>query len=307
VDLQVHFLIATIGGMRLGEFGIWQPSAFTTEDMARDIEAMGYSALWLGGERPDLAHAEDILAATQNIVVGTSILSIWSGGAAVAAQSYLRLAARFQDRFLLGIGVGHPEQFQSYTKPMESLNQYLDVLDQQGVPKHCRALASLGPTSLTTARERSGGVVPYLVTPEHTRRARGVLGAGPLLAPEQKVVLGTDARQSRALARPRIKHPYLGLVNYTNNLRRLGFTEEDLAGDGSDRLIDELVVHGDAPAVAKGLRRHLDAGADHVQIQVIGTNTMRHPQVQDVILQVYDQEVFDTYRTLATALNLTPA
>jgi probable F420-dependent oxidoreductase len=148
MDLWVHLLIGTIGGMRLGEFGIWQPSAFTTEDMARDIEAMGYTALWLGGERPDLAHAEDILAATQNIVIGTSILSIWQGEAAVAAESYLRVAARFEDRFLLGIGVGHPEQFQSYTTPMESLNQYLDVLDQRGVPKHGRALASLGPKVL---------------------------------------------------------------------------------------------------------------------------------------------------------------
>jgi probable F420-dependent oxidoreductase len=145
------------------------------------------------------------------------------------------------------------------------------------------------------------------VTPEHTRQARRILGQGLLVAPEQKVVVDSQDDRARALARPRIKHPYLGLVNYTNNLRRLGFADDDLAGDGSDQLIDQLAIHGDADTVVHGLRKHLDAGADHVQIQVIGSHHMPHPRVRDVYMQVYNQDIVDTYRTLAAALDLTPA
>jgi probable F420-dependent oxidoreductase len=275
--------------------------------MAREIEEMGYPALWISGESPDLARAGELLAATDNLVVGTSIVNIWQGDPATTAKAYLHIAETFPDRFLLGLGVGHREQTRRYAKPLAALNRYLDVLDEYGVPVQGRALAALGPRTLELARQRAGGVVPYLVTPEHTRRARRALGQSLLVAPEQKVVLEGHAARARALARPRIKHPYLGLVNYRNNLRRLGFTDEDLAGDGSDELIDQLAVHGDAETVAYGLNKHLDAGADHVQIQVIGSRHVPHPQVSDVYIQVYDEEVFATYRKLAAALHLAPA
>ncbi len=293
--------------MHLGSFGVWQPSHLTTDAMAREIEGIGFPTLWISGEPHDLAHAGELLAATDNLVIGTSIVNIWHGEPTTTAEAYLRIAERFPGRFLLGLGVGHREQNATYGKPMAVLNRYLDVLDQYGVPVEGRALAALGPKTLELARQRAGGVVPYLVTPEHTRRARDILGPDLLVAPEQKVIVDGDTDGARALARPRIKHPYLGLVNYRNNLRRLGFTDSDLAGDGSDDLIDELVVHGDAETVVRGLRKHLEAGADHVQIQVIGSHHAPHPQIPDVYTQVYDQEVFDTYRLLAAALNQTPA
>lgn len=293
--------------MQLGAFGIWQPSDLTTAAMAREIEEMGYPALWISGESPDLTRSGELLAATDNLVVGTSIVNIWQGDPATTAKAYLQIAERFPDRFLLGLGVGHREQTGNYAKPLAALNQYLDVLDQHGVPVLGRALAALGPRALELARQRAGGVVPYLVTPEHARRARRVLGEGLLVAPEQKVVVDGHAERARAQARPRIKHPYLGLVNYTNNLRRLGFADEDLAGEGSDELIDQLVIHGDAATVARGLDKHLDAGADHVQIQVIGARHVPHPRISDVYIQVYDEEVFAAYRKLAAALNLAPA
>ena len=293
--------------MQVGNFGLWQPSHLTTMAMAREIEEIGFPTLWIGGELPDLEHASELLAGTDKLIIGTSIVNIWQGDPTTAAEAYLRIAERFPGRFLLGLGVGHREQNGAYTNPMAALNRYLDVLDLHGVPVAARVLAALGPKTLKLAHQRAGGVVPYLVTPEHTRRARGVLGPGLLVAPEQKVVVDSQADRARAFARPRITHPYLGLVNYTNNLRRLGFTDDDLAGDGSDRLIDQLAVHGDAETVARGLRRHLDAGADHVQIQVIGSRHQPHPRVPNVYLQVYDQEVFDAYRKLAAALSLTPA
>jgi probable F420-dependent oxidoreductase len=142
-------------------------------------------------------------------------------------------------------------------------------LDAAGVPVEGRALAALGPKVLRLSGERTAGAHPYLTTPEHTRQAREILGAGPLLAPEQKVVLDTDPERARATGRPAVRYPYLSLVNYLNNLRRLGWSEDDLADGGSDRLIDELAVHGDAETVAAGVRAHLVAGADHVNIQVL--------------------------------------
>lgn len=293
--------------MELGAFGVWQPSFLTTVAMAREIEEIGFPTLWIGGEPPDLSHAGELLAATNDLIIGTSILNVWHGEPTTAAKAYLRLAERFPDRLLLGLGVGHSEQNQRFAKPMTALNRYLDVLDLCGVPVGGRALAALGPRMLELARQRAAGVVPYLVTPEHTRRARRILGQDLLVAPEQKVVVDGQEDRARALARPRIKHPYLGLVNYTNNLRRLGFADDDLAGDGSDQLIDQLAIHGDAETVVRGLRKHIDAGADHVQIQVIGSRHLPHPRVRDVYTQVYDREMVDTYRTLAAALNLTPA
>jgi probable F420-dependent oxidoreductase len=142
------------------------------------------------------------------------------------------------------------------------------VLQAGGVPRDSLVLAALGPKVLGLARDRAVGAIPYLVPPEHTRQARAVLGPGPLLAPEHKVVLGTDPDQARALGRTRV-HSHLGMVNYTSNLRRLGWTDDDLSGSGSDALIDALVAHGSPAEVAAQLTRHLDAGADHVCLHLI--------------------------------------
>lgn len=160
---------------------------------------------------------------------------------------------------------------------------------------------------LEVSRDRAGGSVPYLVTVEHSRRARRALGPAKLLIPEQKVVLEPNPARARALARPRIKHPYLGLVNYRNNLRRRGFTDDDLARDGSDRLIDALAVHGEPDEVAGGLQAHLEAGADHVQIHLVGEHSAPHPSMPEVLLQVYDDIAFRMYEILADALGTSPS
>lgn len=292
--------------MNLGEFGVWQPAYATTPEMAKRIEGLGYTTLWLGGPEPDLSGIDELLGATDHLVVASSIYNIYRGDAAMLAAAYHRIQRSYPDRLLLGLGVGHPEQVGNYRTPMAALNGYLDALDEHGIPREKRLLAALGPKMLALATERTAGSVPYLVTPEHSRRARAALGSQRLLAPEQKVVLASDPEHARALARPRIKHPYLGLVNYTNNLRRLGFTDEDLDGDGSDRLIDQLAVHGDSGTVAHGLRAHLAAGANHVQIQVVGENSAPHPQMPEVLLQVYDEDTFRIYESLAGALGIAP-
>lgn len=290
--------------MELGTYGIWQPAYATTPEMAATIEGLGYSALWLGGPAADLHGIDDLLAATEHLVIGTSIYNVYNGDAAILAEAFRRIERSFPERLLVGVGVGHPEQTAGYGAPMAALGEFLDELDAHGLPESRRAL---GPKMLETARDRTGGAVPYLVTAEHTRRARAVLGPHKILAPEQKVVLEVDPRRVRALARPRIRHPYLGLVNYRNNLRRLGFTDDDLADDGSDRLIDALAVHGTPADIARGLHAHLEAGADHVQIQLIGDRSAPHPAMPEVLLQVYDDAALRAYEVLAQELGITPS
>lgn len=256
--------------VELGRIGIWSRSDQLTPRLARDIEALGYGAIWIGASPPgDLFLAQELLDATSRLAVATGIVNIWATPATEAAASYHRVAAAHPGRFLLGVGIGHPEATQEYRSPFDTIVDYLDVLDAEGVPVEDRALAALGPKVLALAAERSAGAHPYLTTPEHTRLAREILGAGPLLAPEQKVVVGTDPVAARALGRPVVDNPYLHLRNYTTNLKRLGWTDADIADGGSDALIDALVVHGDAATVAAGLTAHLDAGADHVCLQLL--------------------------------------
>jgi probable F420-dependent oxidoreductase len=253
----------------LGPFGLWSQSAWWTEgqEAAAELEELGYSALWLGGSpRGDLLIPESVLDATKNLVVGTSIVNVWSEPADVVSASYQRIAAKHPDRFLLGIGAGHRELVgEAYQRPYEKLVEYLDELD---VPADRTVLAALGPRVLRLAAERTAGAIPYLVTPEHTARAREILGPDRLLAPEQKVVLETDPDAARTLGR-RVLKLYLSLPNYTNNLLRLGFTEEDFAAGGSDRLVDALICWGEPERIAARLREHHTAGADHVAIQVV--------------------------------------
>ncbi len=185
------------------------------------------------------------------------------------AESFARVQRRYPGRFVLGVGAGHREATQQYARPFQTLSGYVDVLRDAGVPRDGLVLAALGPRVLRLARDRTAGAIPYLVPPEHTAQARALLGPGPLLAPEHKVVLDTDPARARALGRARVRTPYLGLVNYTSNLRRLGWAEADLAAGGSDALIDALVAHGGPAEIAAQLTRHLDAGADHVCLQLI--------------------------------------
>ncbi|HEY3609088.1 MAG TPA: LLM class F420-dependent oxidoreductase [Pseudonocardiaceae bacterium] len=259
----------------LGKVGVWRRWSDLTGELAAEIERLGYGAIWLGGS-PDghLKIVDDLLDATDRIVVATGIVNMWKDDADTVAASFHRIDARHPGRFLLGVGIGHPEAVKEYRKPYDTIVDYLDRLAAAGVPKDGIVLAALGPRALRLAAERTAGTHPYLTTPEHTREARALLGAGVLIAPEQKVVLDTDPERARAIARPVVEMPYLNLVNYRNNLLRLGWTEEDLANGGSDRLIDALAVHGDADAVARGVTAHLDAGADHVTVQVLGPDPL---------------------------------
>lgn len=256
--------------VELGRYGIWRPLRNLTPALAAEIEAAGYGAIWIGGSPPaDLRDVEALLAATEHIAVATGIVNMWSSPAAEVAESYHRIAAAYPGRFLLGVGIGHPEATAEYRSPYATIVAYLDELDAQQVPKEGRALAALGPKVLAVAAERTAGAHPYLTTPEHTRAARELVGPGVLLAPEHKVVLDPDPDRARAIGRPAVARPYLRLRNYTSNLRSLGYTDADLADDGSDRLIDALVAHGDPAAVAARLTEHLDAGADHVCAQIL--------------------------------------
>jgi probable F420-dependent oxidoreductase len=258
----------------LGKIGIWRHFAQFDGKFAAEIEGLGYGAAWLGGSPSgDLADAERLLDATTTLVAATGIVNIWKDDAATVAASYERIAAKHPDRFLLGIGIGHPEHTDVYQKPYDKIVEYLGQLDEAGVPREAVVLAALGPKVLKLSGERTGGAHPYLTTPEHTRQAREILGAGPLLAPEQHIVFEADPEKARAVARPQIKM-YLGLSNYTNNWLRLGYTEEDIANGGSDKLVDALVLHGDAATIANGVRAHLEAGADHVNLQVFGDDPL---------------------------------
>ena len=253
----------------LGRFGVWTGGPVTPEQAAQ-IEGLGYGAVWVGGSpAAGLEFAEPILAATERLQLATGIVNIWTAPADEVAASYHRIEKAYPGRFLLGIGVGHPEHTQEYVKPYEALTSYLDALDAASVPTSRRVIAALGPRVLTLARDRSAGAHPYLTTPEHTARARELVGNSVFLAPEHKAVLTRDAAQARDIGRKTVDF-YLDLSNYVNNWRRLGFTAEDVARPGSDTLIDALVAHGTPEMIAARLTEHLDAGADHVAIQVLG-------------------------------------
>lgn len=253
----------------LGKYGVWRFHKGFTPDSAAEIERLGYGTLWLGGSPGnDLESVEPLLEATTTLKVATGIVNIWSTSAAAIAESTHRIDAKYPGRFLLGVGVGHPEATAEYRSPYEALVEYLDELDEHGVPAERRVLAALGPKVLKLSKDRGAGAHPYLTTPEHTRQARELLGAEALLAPEQKVVLDEDVDRARATGRETVEM-YLGLRNYVSNLKRLRYTDDDVAGTGSDRLLDDLAVHGNAAEVAARLKAHVDAGADHVAIQVL--------------------------------------
>jgi probable F420-dependent oxidoreductase len=238
-----------------------------------------------------------LLAATERLVVGTGIASIWSRDAMAMQASHLTLSEAFPDRFVLGMGVSHQPMVDfvkghQYDKPLTKMTSYLDAMDAAiymapRPERTTRVLAALGPKMLALAAEKAQGAHPYFVPVEHTPIARAALGEGPLLCPEQAVVLDTNPESARAAARAHMA-TYLTLPNYTNNLRRLGWGDEDLDGGGSDELVDAIVAWGDEDAIAARVQAHLDGGADHVAVQVLGASMAEVPLPQ--------------WRTLAPAL-----
>ncbi|MEG3629997.1 LLM class F420-dependent oxidoreductase [Streptomyces poriticola] len=262
----------------VGRYGIWSVGlrSADTEDAGRrderaeaaaELEKLGYGALWLGGNT-DATHAAPLVAATSRLVVGTSIQSVWDHEASATAARFAELEVAHPGRFMLGLGVSHGPRVQGYGRPYATMVGYLDELDRAGLPAHRRVLAALGPKMLELSRDRAAGAIPYLVTPEHTAQARERLGDGPLLAPEFKVVLESDPAQARGTARAYLAR-YLELPNYTQNFLRLGFTEEDVAGGGSDRLVDAVFAWGDDDTIRRRIAEFHEAGADHVALQVV--------------------------------------
>jgi probable F420-dependent oxidoreductase len=265
-------------GSRVGRIGAWFHPGYGDEartEFAVEAETLGYPVAWLGfgpTSVSDLAVVEQILRATSTIVVATAIVNMWTNDAEEIAASYRRITSKYGDRVLLGVGIGHPEANSDYRHPYATMVDYLDRLDAAGVPADRRILAALGPRALRLAAGRTLGTHPYLVVPQHTREARRMLGPDVLIAPEQTVVAGTDPDAAREIGRAFVSDPYLKLTNYTNNFRRYGYTDADFERGGSDRLIDALVLHGTTDTVAAGLHSHLEAGADHIGIQVLTAN-----------------------------------
>jgi probable F420-dependent oxidoreductase len=277
---------------QLGNFGVWRGTPQVSPELAAQLEQLGYGTLWLGGSpSADLEIVDQLLAATTTLTVGTSIVNMWQSDPAIVARSYSRIETGFPGRFVLGVGAGHREATPDYASPYDTLAGYVDQLEAARVPLERVVLAALGPRVLKLAADRAGGAIPYLVPPEHTRRAREILGPDKLLAPEHKVVLDPDPLTARELGSRRVRTPYLGLVNYTSNLRRLGYTDADLSGGGSDKLIDAVVAHGTAEQIAARLTAHLEAGADHVCVQLLTRG---------------DTDPVPQYAGLARALGLTP-
>jgi probable F420-dependent oxidoreductase len=267
--------------LRVGRVGIWSSELRMGDqaevaDAVAELDELGYGAIWLPGRSPeDLEErVTGLLEASRAVTVATGIVSIWTHGAAETAALHARVTEAHPGRFLLGIGVSHEPLVartgQTYDKPLSGMQAYLDELDSAGrpVPPSQRILAALAPKMLGLARARSRGSHPYLVTPEHTQYAREILGADALLAPEQMVVLETDPKLARAVARQKLEL-YLGLPNYVANLKRHGFADADVEHGGSDRLVDEIIAWGTRDAIAARVEEHLAAGADHVCIQVL--------------------------------------
>jgi probable F420-dependent oxidoreductase len=273
-------LAAAIGTLGVWDAGLNYAPARQARAAAVELEEAGYGAAWLHeGGRDAFAGAAILLAATERLVVGTSIVSIWRHEPGQMANAARTLGEAFPRRFVLGIGPSHPGarswHGRGYVRPLTDIPEYLDAMDAafwdgpRPDPPVPRVLAALGPKMLDLARRRSRGAIPYLVPVAHTRFARERLGPDPVLAVHQAVVIGEPAKRASELAHEHLAR-YLGAENYRNNFLRFGFTERDVAGDGSERLIDAIIAVGDGDDVAARVREHLDAGADHVCVNPLG-------------------------------------
>lgn len=285
--------------MDLAGVGVWSSQLRYGDqgqaaEAAAELEELGFTALWIpdvGG--PVLDSVEHLLSATKQVVIATGILNLWMHEPADVATRYAALTESHGERFLLGIGVSHAPLIDSkepglYRKPLAATRRYLDAIDAtpQPVPVANRVLAALGPKMLELAATRARGAHPYLVTPDHTRYAREHLGEGPLLLPEQTVLLTADRDEARSVGTDWLRS-YLALPNYRNNLLRSGFTEDDVE-TVSDRLFDAIIAWGDEKTVLNRVQEHLDAGADHVCVQVLTADPREFPH--------------DQWRRLASAL-----
>ncbi len=272
----------------LGRYGIWRGRPGVPVEFAVEAERLGFGSLWTGGS-PDssLAAQEELLAATERIIIATGIVNIWTADAAEVADSFLRLDAAHPGRFLLGIGAGHPERVEAARHPLGPTTEYLDVLESRGVPRTRLVIAALGDRMLRLAGERTLGTHPYFVTPEHASRAREILGPSPLIIPEQRVALEADPDAARELLRPGMAF-YFPLFAYRSNLLRVGVPESVLDPD-NDEGIDRLAVWGTPERIKAGLDAHLEAGADHVLAQLVV------PEGRDLVADL---------RALAVALGL---
>ncbi|MGB3355165.1 MAG: LLM class F420-dependent oxidoreductase [Mycobacterium sp.] len=286
--------------MKLSGVGLWSSqlrygNPTEAAEAAAELDELGFPALWIpdvGG--PVLDSVDNLLSATKRTVIATGILNLWMHDPVEVADRYATLTETHGERFLLGIGVSHAPLIDSkepglYRKPLAATKAFLDGLDSasQPVPVANRVLAALGPKMLQLSATRAGGAHPYLVTPEHTHTAREVLGDGPMLLPEQTVMLTDDRDQARAVGADWLRS-YLALPNYANNLLRSGFTEDDVASV-SDRLFDAIIAWGDEDAILARVAEHRAAGADHVCVQVITADPTEFPREQ--------------WRRLAAALN----
>src|SRR4051794_15323695 len=260
--------------MDIGKIGIWTSyRPFGIEragEAAKLVEQLGYGAWWVGGS-PHVPDIRPVLEATSTLAAATGILNVWSNEPGETAAADAALRADFPGRFVLGIGIGHPEATSDYRRPLASMRAFLDSLDASSTPPAVdeRCLAALGPKMLDLAGERTAGAHTYFVPVEHTRFARERLGPGKLVAPEVACVVETDPARAKAVARE-YAQLYLGLRNYTRNLLDFGFAEDDFADGGSDRLLDAIVPHGSAEHIAEVVGAHFDAGADHVCVQPLG-------------------------------------
>lgn len=259
----------------IGKVGIWSlelrfGDKGESSEAASELDELGYGALWIPGgiDSGAPADVERLLAATRRTTIATGILNIWKHEPAELAAWFAGLPEAYQARTLLGLGVSHgPIIGESWGKPLEVVRKFLDGLDAAGMDRGRLCLAALGPKMVALSGERTAGAHPYLVTPEHTARARAILGPGELLAPEQGVILADDPAKARDLALAALEN-YRMLPNYRNNWLRLGFTEDEI-DRADDRLIDALFAVGGVDKAAERVRAHLDAGADHVCVQVI--------------------------------------
>jgi probable F420-dependent oxidoreductase len=271
--------------MQINQLGVWAAtdhlSASNAADFARRIEAWGYGALWIPEAlgREVFSASAWLLANTSALIVASGIANIYARDPLASAAAQKGLNEQSGGRFLLGLGVSHVPLVEvrkhAYGKPLATMRAYLRGMaeaDYRGIappapPK--TVLAALGPKMLELSAELADGAHPYNVPPEHTRQARRILGAGKLLCVEQAAILETNAAAARAIAR-RFLAFYFGLPNYVDNWRRLGFTDPDFAGGGSDRLIDAIIAWGDEKAIRARIQEHWQAGADHVCVQAVG-------------------------------------
>jgi probable F420-dependent oxidoreductase len=277
--------------MDLAGVGVWSsqlrygdPSE--SADAAAELDELGFTALWIpdvGG--PVLESVGHLLAVTKRTVIATGILNLWMHSPTDVAESYAALTDEHGQRFLLGIGVSHAPLIDAgnpgrYRKPLAATTEFLDGLDGalRPVPADGRVLAALGPKMLALSASRARGAHPYLVTPEHTAAARATLGEGPLLLPEQSVILSDSADEAHSIGTDWLR-AYLALPNYANNLLRSGFSEDDLT-QVSDRLFDAIIAWGDEDAILRRVAEHRSAGADHVCLQVLMADPTAYPREQ---------------------------